>query len=198
MSPTLTILRGGEIATVVDELARLRIEVFREFPYLYDGDLEYEAGYLRGYAVDSRSLVGILRDEGRLVGATTAMPLSAADEAFQKPFVSAGIPVDEVFYFGESVILGEYRGRGSGKVFFDCRESQARELGYRYTAFCSVMREADHPLRDESYRPLDAFWRRLGYRRRSDLCCELAWKEVGESEESLKALVFWMKDWQPS
>ena len=29
---------GSDIAPHVEDLARLRIEVFREFPYLYDGD----------------------------------------------------------------------------------------------------------------------------------------------------------------
>ncbi len=31
-------LSGSQIAPYIDELAQLRITVFREFPYLYDGD----------------------------------------------------------------------------------------------------------------------------------------------------------------
>lgn len=39
---TLKQVTGAELASVVPELARLRIRVFREFPYLYDGTWEYE------------------------------------------------------------------------------------------------------------------------------------------------------------
>ncbi len=35
-------LTGEEIRTVLPALARLRMVVFRDWPYLYDGTLEYE------------------------------------------------------------------------------------------------------------------------------------------------------------
>ena len=38
------------ILAAVPDLARLRIGVFREFPYLYDGSLDYERDYLADYA----------------------------------------------------------------------------------------------------------------------------------------------------
>ena len=37
------LLRGGDIARHVDALAQLRITVWREFTYLYDGTADYEA-----------------------------------------------------------------------------------------------------------------------------------------------------------
>ena len=39
-------LTRSEAETAFDDLARLRIEVFRDFPYLYEGDLDYERQYL--------------------------------------------------------------------------------------------------------------------------------------------------------
>jgi len=36
------ILTGGRLAQGLDAVARLRIEVFRAHPYLYDGSLDYE------------------------------------------------------------------------------------------------------------------------------------------------------------
>jgi hypothetical protein len=33
---------GSALQQYITELARLRIEVFRDFPYLYDGDYGYE------------------------------------------------------------------------------------------------------------------------------------------------------------
>ena len=36
------ILTGDAVAGALDDLARLRIAVFRDWPYLYDGDVAYE------------------------------------------------------------------------------------------------------------------------------------------------------------
>src|SRR5690606_25983955 len=115
---------------------------------------------------------------------------------FQAPFLAAGYDLDEVFYFGESIILPEFRRRGAGHEFFKRREAHAQAVGpFRYTAFCAVDRPADHPLRPKGYVPLDAFWTRLGYAKRPELRCEFEWKEVGEAEPSRKGLTFWVKEW---
>ena len=42
-------LAGPEAAAWVDELAALRIRIFRDFPYLYDGTVAYERRYLESY-----------------------------------------------------------------------------------------------------------------------------------------------------
>ncbi len=38
-------LRSGQILDHLEDLTRLRIDVFREWPYLYEGSEEYERGY---------------------------------------------------------------------------------------------------------------------------------------------------------
>ena len=47
---------GRALPDYLEDVARLRIEVFRDFPYLYDGTVEYEEKYLqrRGTGLDSR------------------------------------------------------------------------------------------------------------------------------------------------
>src|SRR5690606_23143734 len=66
------------------EVARLRIEVFRDFPYLYDGDLGYEEEYLRTYVQSPRSVIVLARDGDRIVGASTAIPLADESEELQR------------------------------------------------------------------------------------------------------------------
>ena len=39
-------LTGAAIIPALPALARLRITVFRDWPYLYDGAMTYEQGYL--------------------------------------------------------------------------------------------------------------------------------------------------------
>ena len=63
--------RGSEIAGCLDAVAELRMTVFRDWPYLYDGDVEYEKRYLDAYAKSPRSFALVVYDGERPVGATT-------------------------------------------------------------------------------------------------------------------------------
>src|SRR3546814_19713686 len=56
---------GAEAAAHIGELARLRMTVFRAFPYLYDGDPAYEARYLATYLRCPRAVVVVAREDGR-------------------------------------------------------------------------------------------------------------------------------------
>jgi predicted amidohydrolase/GNAT superfamily N-acetyltransferase len=186
-------LNGRQILPYLEELARLRIEVFREFPYLYDGSLDYEKKYLQAYIDSPRSLVFLIRDGARAVGATTALPLRDADPEFQQAFVKQGMQLDDVYYFGESVLLPEYRGRGYGHRFFDEREAHARALGFPVTTFCAVLRDQNHPLRPKDYAPYDAFWTKRGYKRVEELTCTYRWKDIDQPGQSDKLMQFWIK-----
>jgi len=188
---------GADIEPFIDRVAELRIEVFREFPYLYDGDMCYERTYLRTYSESSLSLFVLARlggPDGPIVGCSTGVPLADEDEAFAQPFERHGFDVQKIFYFGESVLQKPYRGRGVGGRFFDEREAFARSLQrFTMTAFCAVQRPADHPLRPEDDRPLDDFWRRRGYTRRPELTTTFPWKDVDEAQETQKPMVFWTR-----
>ena len=185
---------GAAIAPCLPALAALRIRVFRDWPYLYDGDLDYEAEYLKTYSRSPRSLFVLAFDGDKIVGCSTAVPLADENPEFQAPFVAAGIPVEDVYYFGESVLDREYRGRGLGHRFFDAREAHARQLGgFALTAFCAVQRDADDPRRPSGYRPLDAFWRVRGYAPRPDLVTTFDWKEVAHEAASAHPMMFWLR-----
>lgn len=195
---TLHELSGSALGPWLDGLGALRIAVFREYPYLYDGSLEYERDYLRTYVNTPDSLVVLVTDENQeVVGATTCIPLRDEGPEFQEPFLRHGFEVSEVCYFGESILLPQLRGQGLGKEFFKRREAHAQRLGSRWTGFCAVDRSADHPLRPAGYRPLDEFWTAQGYMKRPDMQATFIWKEIGEAEESPKTLTFWLKPWTP-
>jgi GNAT superfamily N-acetyltransferase len=194
-TPDVNVLTGSAILPWLPQVAALRIAVFRDFPYLYDGDFDYEAKYLATYARSPDSVFVLARDGERVVGASTGIPLADDSEAFQRPFIARGMPVAEVFYCGESVLLGEYRGLGIGHRFFDEREAHARRLGrFRLIAFAAVDRDADDPRRPPGHRDNDAFWRKRGYLRQPDMRMKLAWKELGEPVESEKSLTFWLRE----
>ena len=183
---------GAAITPLLPDLARLRMEVFRAFPYLYDGDKEYEREYLRRYAETPCAAVIVARDGERVVGAATCLPLAAEAQAVQRPFLEAGMELERIFYFGQVLVEPAYRGRGLGVAFFKAREAQA--AGYAMTAFCAVQRPDDHPLRPKDYVPLHDFWRHRGYRPRPELVCSLSWRDIGKAAKTAKPLMFWTKD----
>ncbi len=183
---------GPEVADHLADVARLRIEVFREYPYLYDGTASDEAEYLIGYTKSERTLVVLAFDGPLVVGASTGMPLSDESAPFQKPFIERGHSISDVFYFGESVLSRSYRGQGLGHRFFDEREAHARAHGYSVTAFCAVERAENDPRRPADYRTNEAFWQKRGYQKQPGMTCQLIWKEVGKELPSRHSLVFWL------
>lgn len=186
---------GPEADKYFDDLAHLRIAVFREYPYLYEGEMAYERQYLQTFFTCPDAVLVAALDAGRSVGLSTALPLEAETENIQKPFLERGYRLSEIFYLSESVLLPEYRGQGLGKRFFEEREAFARKLGpFTHTAFCGVIRPPGHPLRPAAYQPLDGFWTKQGYRLQPGMTCEISWKEIGENAESPKKLQFWMKE----
>jgi len=189
-------LIGSDIEEVLQELAQLRIQIFFEYPYLYDGHLEYEMNYLQRYLKSSNSFFFGLWDQEKLVGATTGIPLIDEDSAFKKPFIDHQIELDKIYYFGESLLKPEYRGQKIGHLFFDERESYAvKTHQYLTTCFCSVLRPSGHPLKPHSYRPHDHFWIQRGYKKQSELLAQYSWQDRNENHESTKSLEFWTQDW---
>lgn len=185
-------LTGQALGAALDDVARLRIAVFRDWPYLYDGDLDYERDYLRAYQSPGAVVVGAF-DGARLVGAATGAPMEDHASDFAAAFAGRPEPLDQIFYCAESVLLPEYRGHGLGHAFFDRREDHARGLSRHWSAFCSVTRPADHPLRPAGYRPLDGFWRKRGYAPLPSVVAEFEWQDLDQPAPDRKQLQFWMR-----
>ena len=195
MTVTIATLTGNDILPYLDDLARLRIDVFRAFPYLYDGSMDYEQNYLATYASSPDSLFVLALEGDQVVGAATAIPMAHETDEFKQPFIEHGYDPKRIFYFGESVLQPSYRGQGIGVTFFEQREARARELGgFSHCCFCSVERPQDHPQRPADYQPLDHFWRNRGYRKAPGLATTYAWTDVGDTAQSSKPMQFWLRE----
>ncbi len=190
-------LTGSRLTAHLPDLARLRIEVFRAYPYLYDGDFDYEERYLSSLAAAPNGAIIAAFDGDTIVGASTAAPLGGMMDEVTAPFRARNDDLSRHFYFGESVLKPSHRGRGIGVRFFELREAHARVHYARIATFCSVVRPADHPARPEGYVPLDQFWRNRGYAPEPGLVGRLGWKELGEREETPKPMQFWTKRLAP-
>lgn len=191
---TTEILTGERLSRGLDAVAALRIEVFRAYPYLYEGSLDYERRYLAKLAQARGAVIVVARDGERIVGASTGLPLDAEHEEFKAPFLAQGFDVSTIFYCAESVLAVPYRGLGLGHAFFDAREAQARKLGLTRSTFCAVVRPLGDPRRPADYRPLDEFWTKRQYRPQKELVTTYRWTEIGAEVETEQTLQFWMRD----
>lgn len=179
----------------LDALAELRIAVFREWPYLYDGDPAYERDYLREFNAEAGSVLVLASDDGGvIVGAATASPMASQKAEFQAPFRDRGMAVETLFYFGESVLLPQARGSGIGHGFFDAREAAARAAGATAATFCAVVRPNNHPLRPAGARDLHPFWHKRGYAPVEGLTTGFAWKDIDQPQETDHPMQFWLRE----
>ncbi len=194
---TIKSCSGGDAADFFDDLARLRITVFRAFPYLYEGSTEYEKKYLATYAQSKGAVFVLAFDGDKVVGASTGMPMADETDEVKAPFIAAGRDPSKIFYFGESVLLPEYRGHGLGVRFFEEREAHARKLGLATCTFCAVERPANHPRRPADYVPLNSFWNKRGYTHHPELKTTFTWQDLDEQAQSPKPLSFWIKELTP-
>jgi len=194
MKPRIrTLTDPVERADILPELARLRISVFREWPYLYDGTEEYEASYLREFIVEPGSVLVIAEVADGIVGAATASPMTGQKPEFRIPFTNQTTDIEALFYFGESVLDMRYRGLGIGHSFFDAREEAARQAGATACCFCAVIRPEDHPLRPVKARNLHPFWRARGYAPAKGVTGSLSWKDIDQPQETPHDMQFWLR-----
>ncbi len=185
---------GKALSQYIPELASLRIEVFRDFPYLYDGNYEYEEKYLQTYIDTPASVIVLAIDGEKVVGASTALPMKYETDELKRPFLENNYNLEEVFYCSESVLNKNYRGLGLGVQFFEQREEHAKELGgFKTITFCCVERPLKHPRRPHNYVPLDSFWNKRGYFKHPELKTTYLWKDLDDTEETPKPMTFWLK-----
>jgi GNAT superfamily N-acetyltransferase len=185
---------GTAMRPYLPALARLRTTVFREWPYLYDGDTASEERHLEAFITADDAALTVAFDGEAVVGCSTSQRLSGQTEQVRAPFLARGLDCEQFCYFGESVLLRDYRGRGAGVAFFRAREHHAGAMeGCDYAVFCGVIRPEDHPLRPAGAGKLDSFWRHRGFVPMPGMVCTMRWKQVDTHGEVANHLAFWVK-----
>lgn len=191
--PIVRTLRGAQATPWLDDLARLRIDVFAAWPYLYAGTADYERRYLEAYTRAPSMLLILAEHDGRIVGASSAMRLADESPNMRAPIEAAGLDPATICYFGESVLDPAFRGRGLGKRFFDERLAHAIHLGVAASCFAAVIREPDDPRRPAVPQDLMPLWRRYGFSPKAGLILDLEWPEPNVGDVSHR-LQFWFRD----
>ncbi len=198
----IQLFTGDAIQPYIRNLAKLRIEVFKEYPYLYQGDFDYEQVYLYSYIHAKNAAVVLAFDKEKVIGASTCIALNESDTFIQFPFTTRGYDVNKGVYFEESVLKKQYRKQGIGVRFFEEREKWASSyfkkkniMKGRFTTFCGINRPDTHPLRPKDYQDLERFWKNRKYKKQPHIQTQISWKEVEKEIEEFHSLTFWTREW---
>jgi GNAT superfamily N-acetyltransferase len=188
-------IRGHQFESYIDVIADLRIEIFKEYPYLYDGDKATEVDYLKSYSASRSSILVLASDQGRIVGAVTGIPIAEMDAQFLVPFVENHFSVMSIFYLGEMLLLKEYRGKGTGYAMYKMFEDLVRsDQRYEQIAIAEVVRDKSDLRMPENYVPVSKLWEKLGYIQRPEILMQAPYKEIDSIGKVPHSLVFSFKD----
>jgi GNAT superfamily N-acetyltransferase len=191
---TEQLLTGTAIADGIDDIATLRLDIFHEYPYLYQGRREDELNYLGTYTETPDSYVILAYAGGAVIGAATGMPLVHGDAQMLDAFAGTSLPLEELYYVGELLFRPAYRNCGLGQKLLAQLESHIRSLGsYRTLTCATVERPDDHPLRPPDYIPITRFLVRTGFARLPGVTTHFRWRETDGVKRD-HCMQFWGKE----
>lgn len=191
---TWQLLTGAAMAGCLDVLATLRLEIFREYPYLYDGRRDNELAYLQTYAQAPDGCVILVHDADAVVGAVTGMPFIHEGVEMLAAFSGSGLAVDDLYYVGELLLFPAYRARRLGVQLLAHLEEHVCSLGrYRRLACVTVARPDDHPCRPEGFVPITRFMARTGFVSLPGVTTHFAWHETDGIRRNHR-MQFWIKE----
>ncbi|MES2122596.1 MAG: hypothetical protein V4492_07465 [Chlamydiota bacterium] len=186
---------GTALKPYLHSLAKLRMEVFKEYPFFEEPDLYREMQALRRIASLKESVGVLIFDGITLVGSALGYPLEFEEPAVIKPFEEKHLDIHAYYLFTESLLLKSYRSRGIGHHFFDAREAHVSyNKKYKHICFYIPDIAQNMELKPEDTLPLFDFWRKRGYVPHHEMKFALQWTAIGEAHPSDKQMSFWIKD----
>ncbi len=194
---SIEVVHGSEaIRPYLDDLASLTFEIYSTYPYLITSSHEEEREYLREHLQEGSGIVILAKEEGKVVGAITGHPLVEAPERMTKTFRSSGTPIDDMYYLGDILLKKEYRGQKIGqKMYEEFLSCVLVRPEFKKVLFCEIVRDKDDPRRPGDFFCLDEFWDKRGFVKHPEWVYSCLWQDrIGEDEESLKSMVYWMKE----
>lgn len=193
-----TLLVGAQCSSMLEDVGKIRIETFKDYPFLYEGNQELEQAYLKVYTNEESAIVKATVD-GQLAGFITGVPLAIEANVSEKAaadFKQQNYNHEEFYYIGEVIVLPEYRKQKIGTALFEKIEQQAAQFGYENFCLVGIEHAENHPLKPDNYEDPEIFCQKMGYKKTEikmpakypTICADGSVKEVENT------FVFWVKE----
>jgi len=198
MTITIEILIGKNASEYIEYVSHLRINIFKEYPYLYQGDLEYEKKYVADYTLHNQAMIAIAKIDGLIAGISTGIPVISDSKIAQdvkEIFTKQKTEAEKYYYYGEIMILPEFRGKGLATKLYSAQDKIIKEWGFEHACILTVIRENDHPLKPKCYNSPNSLWKHLGFFQ-TGYKTNLHWQTIqsdGNSNDASNTLELWSK-----
>jgi GNAT superfamily N-acetyltransferase len=185
------IFRGLNVSPYLKDIAKLRLETLKDFPYLYGGDLEKEIEYLERIFLSSNDSWFLLYlSSSGVAGGIGITPLDMLPDEIKEPFIINGLDISDYMYIGEAMLLRDYRDRGLFKNMLSFAEKQAKLAGKKYSVFSYVEREKTN---NQTNRAGDSIWGKFGYSKIINDPIEQKWLRSDTRRIETNKLFLWEK-----
>ncbi|MEO9257235.1 MAG: GNAT family N-acetyltransferase [Crocinitomicaceae bacterium] len=165
---TIKIFTKDDVSPLLLFVATLRINIFREYPYLYEGNLKEEMDDLEHCAQLTNNALAIAFYKETPVGFLYGIPLKEFASHFENPvldlFREKNLNPETCYYFADIIVLPEHRGNSLSKKLFNVLEVYAQEQGYHSASFITESHDI-HPLKPANYKSLEPLWHSLQYKK---------------------------------
>ena len=164
----INIYKGIDILPFIEKTSEMRIRLFKEFPYLYQGSMDYEREYMKAYAKDPKSTIAIASCDKNIIGVSTGIPLvseSSIVDGSAQLITQAGEAPEDYYYYGEILIEPEHRGNKISSKLYSAQNELVKKWGYKKVCILTVVRQKNHPLKPKEYQSLDSMWTHFNYNR---------------------------------
>ncbi len=192
MTIQFEVLKGAQIKSIEQSFANLRIAIFREYPYLYEGDLATEKQYFDMFG--GNTICIIAKDASTVVGVIIGTPLQEIFDQFLKPLIEADISVEKMFYLADLLVLKSYRGKRIGHSLYELFEKEVQKTEqFTNILIREIFKSPDDPKKPSAYYSLDPFWDKRGFKKMEGISQQDQWKAIGDEDISLHTMVYRMK-----
>jgi len=195
---TIKVLTPEQMKPLLPFVANLRVNIFRNYPYLYDGNIAEEMENLEKYAQHNNSALAIAYCNETPVGFLCGSDLMHYSVHFENSiedlFKSGNLHAKNYYYCADIIILPEHRGKYLAPQLFDAIENYAQQKGYTASCFITEHHE-NHPLKPHDHKSLVPLWNNLNYQK-SALITYATWQTYqldGTIKSEQHPLIFWLK-----
>jgi len=191
MTVTFQVLKGTQIKLIEKSFADLRITIFREYPYLYEGDLPTEKQYFAMFG--DNTLCIIAKDRSKVVGMIIGTPLQDIFKRLLEPL--AEVSIEKMFYLADILVVKSYRGQRIGHTLFELFEKEVRKIGcFTSIIIREILKSPGDQAKPSDYRSLDSFWDKRGFKKMEGISQQEQWTVIGDDTTSSHTMIYQVKN----
>ena len=185
--------RASEIQPHIKDIVNICNHIYREYPYLYNGEHAGYQSYLESYSQRDHSIICCAYDGSKVIGFAAGIPMVETKDLYKETLLENGYRLENLFYLGEFGLEPQYRWQGIEEALYDKIESHARRKGFETICLWELDDSAHTQYRPQEYIPKDELLNKLGFVSKPYLNFQIFWTNIDELQESAHLAVYWTK-----